>query len=117
MHATACLATPLVVLLQDPTCLRTWLESLPPRQHLGYRLCASECPVHAFLAAHDVPVSHVDQSWIALRGGQQLETPGWLSAVLESIDTHLHMAWDSTTIDLSVTAGEVLALLTEFEED
>lgn len=117
MHPTAQLATPLLVLLQDPTCLRIWLESLPPRQHVGFRLCASNCPLHAFLQGHAVPVTSVDPAWIVLASGQQLETPAWMAWVLERIDTSLHMAWDSTTIDLSVMAGEVLGLLKEFEED
>jgi hypothetical protein len=117
MHPTAGTLTPLIVLLQDDTCLRDWLASLPPRQSVGFRLCASECPLTGFLKAHGVPVAHVDQQWIVLTTGEQLETPGWLAVLIESIDTHLHVLWDSTTIDLSVTAGEVLDLLSELDEE
>jgi len=115
MHPTACLATPLIVLLQDPTCFRAWLESLPPRLSVGQRLSCTDCPVRTFLHVHAVPVDMVDPLYITLVDGQQLETPGWMALLLEAIDTSLTMTFDLTTLNLEMTAREVLALMDDLD--
>ncbi len=117
MHPTAQLATPLIVLLQDATCLRTWLESLQPCTIVGQKLSCIACPIVAFLKAHAVPVEMADPAWITLITGQEIETPGWMSLLIDRIDTSLTMQFNCTTLDLDVTAYEVLALIGELDDD
>ncbi len=117
MHPTAQLATPLIVLLQDATCLRAWLERLPPRTIVGQKLSCGACPMVAFLKAHAVPVQMVDPAWITLITGQEIETPGWMSILIDRIDTSLTMQFDCTTLDLDIAAYEVLALIGELDDE
>lgn len=117
MHPPAGMTTPLIVLLQDSTCLRAWLESLPPHRVIGEKLCPTRCPVHTFLSAHAVPVTMVDQAWIVLTTGQEVETPGWLSHVMEVIDMSVAARLDLTTLYLDVTARDLLTILDDLEGD